>query len=69
MFDYQTMKLMHSHGDERFPMTESSSHHDPAAHDAEQGWRPGTRIFRCMSCEEEIVVESPEPGVPDTKPG
>jgi hypothetical protein len=68
MFDYQTVKLMHSHGDERFPMTESS-HHDAAEHDPERGWRPGARFFRCTGCHEEIVVESPEHDVPDAEPG
>ena len=62
MFDYQTVKLLHRHGDDDWiPMT-AGSHHDPAAHDPERGWLKGARIFRCSRCDEEIaIVPSAEP--------
>ena len=67
MFDYQTIKLMHLHGDERVPMTERA-HSDSADHDPERRWIQGARIFRCMRCDEEIVVMPPGPGGTDTEP-
>jgi hypothetical protein len=67
MFDLQTVKLMHRHGGERFPMEERSSH-DPAADDPERGWLHGGRIFRCTRCDEEVTVLPPGQGVPDETP-
>ena len=58
MFDYATMKLMHPHGEELFPV-EEVSRHDAADHDLERTLRPGARIFRCTDCAEEIVVMAP----------
>jgi hypothetical protein len=58
MFDYQTMKLVHLHGDERFPMIERG-HADAADHDPERGWTHGARIFRCTRCDEEVVLLPP----------
>jgi hypothetical protein len=56
MFDYQTVKLLHRHGDDDWiPMTEGSEH-DVAAHDPERGWLAGARIFRCSRCDEEIAM-------------
>jgi hypothetical protein len=67
VIDYQTLKLMHLHGDERFPMHEAS-HHDAADHDPERGWVRGARIFRCTSCDEEVAVMPPGDEVSDKKP-
>ncbi len=55
MLDYQTLKLMHVHGGQQHPMVERA-HHDPADHDPERSWREGARIFRCASCDDEVVV-------------
>jgi hypothetical protein len=66
MFDYQTVKLIHLHGDERFPMKERS-HHDSAELDPERGWLKGARIFRCTRCDEEIVVMPPGGDTMDTE--
>jgi hypothetical protein len=59
MFDYQTLKLLHVHGGEDVPMVERS-HHDPADHDPERSWGEGARIFRCATCDEEVVVLPPD---------
>ncbi len=67
MFDHQTIKLMHLHGDERFRMNERD-HHDPAEHDPERGWRQGARIFRCTRCDEEVVVMPTGHDMPDSEP-
>jgi hypothetical protein len=67
MFDYQTFRLMHLHGDERFPMKERSPH-DPAETDPERGWVQGARIFRCNRCAEEILLIPPGHDVPGTEP-
>ena len=57
MFDYNTVKLLHSHGDGNYvPMAESSDH-DSAAHDPERQWLSGARIFKCTTCDEEIVMK------------
>jgi hypothetical protein len=65
--DYQSLRLMHLHGDERFPMHEGR-HHDAADHDPERGWVSGARIFRCTRCDEEVVVMPPGNKVSDGKP-
>jgi hypothetical protein len=67
VFDYQTVKLMHLHGDERVPMTERV-HSDPADHDPERRWTHGARIFRRTRCDEEIVVTAPGPDTMDIEP-
>ena len=54
MFDYRTVQLMHLHGDERIPMHERPR--DAADDDPGRGWVKGERIFRCSSCDEEVVV-------------
>ncbi len=64
MFDYQTVKLLHRHSNEDWvPMTESE--HDPASRDPERAWLHGARLFRCTSCDEEVVITAP----PDSRPG
>ena len=68
MFDYQTVKLMHLHGDGRFPM-QPRIPHDPAETDPERGWVEGAKIYRCSSCSEEIVVIPPGHEVPHAEPG
>ena len=62
MFDYQTVKLLHNHGNEDWvPMSEGLDH-DSAAHDPERAWLRGARIFKCDTCEEEIaIVPAAEP--------
>jgi len=56
MFDYQTVKLLHRHGDDDWiPMNEGSEH-TSASHDMERKWLSGARIFRCSRCDEEIAM-------------
>jgi hypothetical protein len=38
----------------------TSSHHSPSDHDPERDWATGT-IYKCTSCDEEIVVAYEEP--------
>ena len=66
MFDFTTVKLMHPHGKDFYPMAETS-HHDAAQHDPERSWQRGARIFRCSRCEEEIVVLPPGVEVPESE--
>ena len=65
--DYQNLRLMHLHGDERVPMHERE-HHDAADHDPEGGWAPGATIFRCSRCDEEVVVMPPGNKMSDGTP-
>jgi hypothetical protein len=56
MFDFQTIKLLHRHGnDDLVPMSEASEH-GSVAHDPERTWLRGARIFRCTTCDEEVVM-------------
>jgi hypothetical protein len=66
MFDYPNFKVMHLHGDERFPMDERSPH-DAAEIDVERRWAKGGRIFRCTRCSEEVVVIEPGQETPTTQ--
>lgn len=60
-----TYRIQHSHRNGGWgEMVEDRSHHDPADHDPERGWRDG-RLFRCSSCDEAVMIV-PEP--PDAAP-
>lgn len=65
--EYQSLRLMHLHGDERFPMHERG-HHDAVDRDPERGWVSGATIFKCTRCDEEIVVMRPGNRVSDEDP-
>ena len=61
MLNDVSFRLMHRHGDDDYvPMVE----HGAADHDPEKGWLRGARIFRCTTCEDEVVLVPPtqEPG-------
>lgn len=63
MIDYGSLKLMHYHGDEAVAMSETDSpHHDAASHDVEHGLGWYRRVFRCTTCDEEVVVDVKAPG-------
>jgi hypothetical protein len=56
VFDYQTIKLLHRHGNDDYaPMTEASEHNS-ASHDPERSWLRSARIFRCDRCDDEVVI-------------
>jgi hypothetical protein len=48
-------------------MVEDRSHHSPADHDPERGWRDGLR-FRCTSCNESVTIRPEEPDLPEREP-
>jgi hypothetical protein len=57
-----TYRVEHRHRDGSWgEMVEDRTHHDPAEHDPERGWRDGRR-FQCTSCDESVMVrpESPD---------
>jgi hypothetical protein len=56
MFDYQTIKLLHRHGDDDYAPFAESSEHTSAAHDPERAWLKGAKLFRCTRCEDEVVI-------------
>jgi hypothetical protein len=58
MFDYQTVKLLHRHGNDDYAPYAESSEHTSAAHDPERAWLKGARLFRCTRCEDEVLVTS-----------
>ena len=61
-------RLQHSHRDGSWgDMVEDRSHHSPADHDPERGWRDGLR-FRCTSCNESVTIRPEEPDLPEREP-
>jgi hypothetical protein len=50
------LRLRHRHGDEWVPMEGRPLHHGAPEHDVERGWLRGL-LFRCATCDEEVVVE------------
>ena len=56
MFDYQTVKLLHLHGDDDYAPMAEESEHGSATHDPERSWLRGARIFKCKRCDETIVM-------------
>ncbi len=59
MFHYETVKILHEHGEgDWVPMTEVREH-DSAAHDPERAWLKGARIFQCTTCDEKIAMADP----------
>jgi hypothetical protein len=65
MFDYQTVKLLHHHGNQDWvAMAPSPADHDPASHDPERAWLEGATIYKCTQCDEEVVLAPP-----DDRPG
>ncbi len=66
MFDYQTIKLMHRHGEGDYAPMAEGQEHGSAAHDPERAWLRGARIFRCTKCEDEVVLtdSADAPGEP-----
>jgi hypothetical protein len=69
MFDYQTIKLLHRHGDDDYaPMVEGNDH-DSATHDPERSWLRGAKIFHCTKCEDSVVITSPASTPTSDEPG
>jgi hypothetical protein len=55
------LRFEHRHSDGTMGTFEPrSSHHSPSDHDPERDWATGT-IYKCTSCDEEIVVAYEEP--------
>jgi hypothetical protein len=51
-----TLSFQHRHGDGSLGRFERVQHHDAAEHDPEREWAKGGALYRCNSCDEEIVV-------------
>ena len=55
------LRFEHRHSDGTMGTFEpTSSHHSPSDHDPERDWATGT-IYKCTTCDEEIVVAYEEP--------
>ena len=62
MYNIDTDRLMHRHGDHWMEMKPVESPHSPDEEDEERLFlRGGTRVFRCTGCDEEMRVVSPRP--------
>jgi len=69
MYDYNTVKMLHNHGNGDFaPMVEGNDH-TSASHDPERAWLAGAKIFRCTRCDEEVVVNPANEDAPGEEPG
>lgn len=55
MLNVNNLRVLHRHGDDWIPM-ESAEHTSPAAHDPERRILRGQRIYRCASCDEEVLI-------------
>lgn len=58
MFNLQS-QLYHLHDGVRVPMIEQRPHHSPADHDVERAIARGARVFKCDTCEEQVLVVPP----------
>ncbi len=58
MVDPHALVLTHPHGDHAAPMAEVGTDR-PADVDEERDWLRGRRIFRCVECNEQVVVGQP----------
>jgi hypothetical protein len=57
------LRFQHRHDDGSIGTFEPEpSHHSPSDHDPERDWANGT-IYKCTSCDEEIVVGHDDPSV------
>jgi hypothetical protein len=60
-----SITFQHRHDDGKWGTFEPKpAHHSPGDHDPEREWAAGT-IYKCTSCDEEIVVSHDGPVVPD----
>jgi hypothetical protein len=66
MIDYSLFKLMHRHGDVWVELKPQEPH-DAAEVDPERGWLRHGRLFRCRSCDEEVMVV-PSPAEEEESP-
>jgi hypothetical protein len=68
MFDYQTVKLLHLHGEDDYVPMREQSEHGSEAHNPERSWLRGAKIFKCSRCDETIVM-TPASGSNSEAPG
>jgi hypothetical protein len=56
----EVARIQHDHGNgEWHDMVDVTEHANATSQDPERGWLRG-RIFRCVACEDEIRVQTPE---------
>jgi hypothetical protein len=58
VLSFETMALMHRHGEDWVPMREVE-HHTSVDHDPERRMLRGERVFRCVTCDEEVMLVGP----------
>ena len=59
MLNLHSHNVMHRHGGSWVPM-EPAEHMTPDDHDPERRMLGGERIYRCASCEEEVLIGESE---------
>lgn len=63
MFNLETQQLLHRHGKDWYPMDPVLPEHtNPDDHDIERRVLRGQKVFRCVSCDEEICIDVPDEG-------
>ncbi|HEY6057924.1 MAG TPA: hypothetical protein VIV06_07815 [Candidatus Limnocylindrales bacterium] len=55
MINPDIVRLLHRHGDS-WTRLNPVEHHSPADHDPERDWSRRGRLFRCDSCDEEVLI-------------
>ena len=60
MFDYQTVRLLHHHGNQDWVAMSPATDHDPAFHDPERAWLEGATIYKCNECDEKVIIAPPD---------
>jgi hypothetical protein len=57
MLDFQAVRLLHRHGNGEYASMVERSEASVETNDPERQWIKGTRIFKCSTCPEEIVIQ------------
>ena len=53
------VRVQHRHNDGSWgELAPERGHHDAAAHDPESDWSKGRRLYRCTTCDEEVLISS-----------
>lgn len=67
MIDYENLRLFHRHGSDWGELRPREAH-DPAEHDPERSFGQRPRLFRCLRCDEEVMVVAGDPEAEEPAP-
>jgi hypothetical protein len=61
VFNIETARLMHQHGDGEWVEMSPVADHSPDARDPERRLLHGERAYRCKACDELVSIRLPDP--------